>query len=179
MTTSSAISLSRKNSENKELIFPISNMPDEKWGVDEYFRETVEAVKKFPTWRVLTDIQLAVLRAGDGKKGDLVLVGEKENIRKQRDALQQKFDVLAESFDSERQKCGVLLAEATSRAEEEKRQRLSAEKSLKETVSAKEAELKALRSEHARLREEPDAHKTRVGKCCPGAKAAKESRKES
>ena len=46
---------------------PDFDMPEEKWGIDEYFRETVKAVKKFPAWKVLIDIQIAVLRRR-GKK---------------------------------------------------------------------------------------------------------------
>ena len=44
-------------------------------------------------------------------------------------------------------------------AGEEKRQRPCAEKNPRETVCAKDGELQALRSEHARLRKEPDAQR--------------------
>ena len=44
------------------------DIPEEKWGIDEYFRETVEAVKKFPAWSVLTDIPLAVVRRSRKKR---------------------------------------------------------------------------------------------------------------
>src|SRR5208337_1822923 len=34
------------------------DMPEDKWAIDEYFRATLDAIKKFPNWHVRTDIYL-------------------------------------------------------------------------------------------------------------------------
>ena len=150
------IPLKEKLSE-QGINLPDFDMPEEKWGIDEYFRETVEAVKKFPAWSVLTDIQLAVLRPEREKK-ETAPAAEKEGVTGQRDA--------------RRKKRAVILEEATAPAGEEKRQRPCAEKNPRETVCAKDGELQALRSEHARLRKELDAQKTELANVAREREAA-------
>ena len=150
------IPLKEKLSE-QGINLPDFDMPEEKWGIDEYFRETVEAVKKFPAWSVLTDIQLAVLRQEQEKK-EIAPAAEKEGVTGQRDA--------------RRKKRAVILEEATAPAGEEKRQRPCAEKNPRETVCAKDGELQALRSEHARLRKELDAQKTELANVAREREAA-------
>ncbi|MFZ1897739.1 DUF4011 domain-containing protein [Methanoregula sp.] len=142
---------------------PDFDMPEEKWGIDEYFRETVKAVKKFPAWKVLIDIQIAVLRPEREKK-ETAPAAEKEGVTGQRDA--------------RRKKRAVIMEEATAPAGEEKRQRPCAEKDPGETVCAKDRELQALRSEHARLREELDAQKTELAHVVREREAAQRPRKD-
>ena len=53
----SNISLKEKLKE-QGVILPDFDMPEDKNGIDDYFRATIDAIKKFPNWRVLTDIHL-------------------------------------------------------------------------------------------------------------------------
>jgi very-short-patch-repair endonuclease len=53
----SNISLKEKLKE-QGIILPDFDMPEDKGAIDEYFRATLDAIKKFPNWHVLSDIHL-------------------------------------------------------------------------------------------------------------------------
>ena len=107
------------------------------------------------TRRIDVEHQLDVFRQ-EMLKRETALVAENENIQGYCDSLQQKFDAFIESFDTERQKITSLLKEAETAVEEEKHQRLCAEKTLKETVNARDEELRTLHLAYAELRKEMD-----------------------
>jgi len=86
-------------------------------------------------------------------KKETTLVAENENLQGYCDALQQKFDMLMESFDAERQKITSLLKEAEIAAEEEKCRRLIMEDTLSAMGSARDEELRALQSAFSDIRE--------------------------
>jgi len=149
-----------------------------------------------------TDVehQLEVLRQEMEKK-ETALVAEKGSIREHRDTLQQKFDALTEAFGAERQKSTSFeteiqglkatlekrdgdmrtliqrLEQANAATEEEKHQRLCAEKTLKESVSAKSDELESLRQAYNKIREELDAQKAEMAVVLRERETAKGSRK--
>ena len=118
---------------------------------------------------------MGVLREETAKK-ETAFAAEKEILQEERNLLQQKFFRLTKSFDTEHRKFTALLEEAHDAVELERSLRLSAEKTLKETVSARDEALQVFRSARDKFQEELEAKEAELAIAARERDAAKTTR---